>query len=307
MKIANLLEQSKPHEADDEPSKPESLPMPFDFRSPILAGDIAKVQSLCNSVRAKGLPLPLRSMLYIALCGSSAPMLEYLFSIGAVLDISMDTLPANKSTTPRSVAFFSCIVDRGWPNGPRGLALNLHRGPEVVRLILASGSRVGFLCLKEAVQHGNVEIAELLLAHINPRTKVPTAADYAANMEDPERWYGPEMNSEEFSLPRLLNQAGFLQIAANKGDVEMTRWLVKKGAKVNSMPSKECCCWDVNGTAVAYAVAAARVEVISLLLELGADPMLKDERGRTARQLNAIYGQQRTRERIDALLGPEGG
>jgi hypothetical protein len=214
----------------------------------------------------------------------------------------MDALPPNKSSTPRPIAFFACLIDHGWPLGPRGLALNLHHGPEVVKLILNRGSRVGYLCLKHAVKHGNVETAEMILSLLNPRTKVPTAFDFSKNLEDSERWYGPEMNSEEPSIARIMNQAPFLQLAAIEDNIEMIRWLVGKGARVDSMPAKECCCWDVNGSALGYAVAAGKVDVVSLLLELGADAMLKDEVGRTAMDLNAIYGRPETKDKIKALL-----
>jgi ankyrin repeat protein len=162
------------------------------------------------------------------------------------------------------------------------------------------------------VAHGNVEIAEMLLTRLNPRTKVPDALDYSANLENSERWYGPEMNSEESSVPRLVNQAGFLQIAASEGHVDMVRWLIGKGAQVDSMPRKECCCWDVNGSALSYAAAAGRVEVVRLLLELGADPCMKDEEGRTPMDLNAMLGQQESKGAIEDLLrkrsrGREGG
>lgn len=264
------------------------------------------VRSLCDCIKAEGSKLPLRSMLQAAVRGSSVEMLEYLFSEGATVDIEIDRI----EPTPRGrpIEFFRTLTRHGWPKGPRGLSVNLVHGFEVVKLILDRGSRVGFLCVKSAVRSGDTQVTDLLMSRINPCAKVPDAYDISKTLDDVERWYGPEMNSEPPSLARIINDAGMLHMAALDQSVNMVRFLLSRGADVNYVPSLEQCCSRPNGTALHKAVGGpldgriSNPEVVEALLAARANPLLPDELGRTPAEINEKFGDRRTKGTIREVL-----
>lgn len=264
------------------------------------------VRSLCDCIKAEGSQIPLRSMLQAAVQGSSVEMLEYLFSEGATVDIDIDRIKPLPGG--RSIEFFRALIKRGWPKGPRGLTVNLDHGIEVVRLILERGSRIGFLCVKAAVRSGDVQVADLLLSRVNPSAKVPDAHDISKTLDNVERWYGPEMNSEPPSLKRIINEAGLLHMAALDQNVEMVRFLLSTGADANHVPSPEQCCTRPNGTALHKAVSGplegkiSKPEVVVVLLGAHANPLLRDEWGRTSVEINNKFGDRRTKDVIRELL-----
>lgn len=264
------------------------------------------VQSLCDCIKAEGSKLPLRSMLQVAVQGSSVEMLDYLFSEGAKVDIDIDCIKPIPGGRP--IEFFRALTKHGWPKGPRGLSVNLHHGYEVVQLILERGSRVGYLCVKSAVRSGDVQVADLLMSKINPSAKVPDAYDISKTLDNVERWYGPEMNSEPPSLKRIIDDAGMLHMAAMDQCADMVRFLLSKGADVNHIPSPEHCCRRPNGTALHKAVSGSlegkvsNPEVVQVLMTAQADPTLKDELGRTSVEINDRYGNETTKEAIRKLL-----
>merc|ERR1711981_1269193 len=67
-----------------------------------------------------------------------------------------------------------------------------------------------------------------------------------------------------------------LHIAAEKGYYQITKTLIKYGAKLNAQ--NKCPGW----TAVHFAAYEGHVEILQLLLESGANPDLKDWQGDTA-------------------------
>lgn len=286
----------------------QDLPAALEYWSPVCAGDVDMVRGLCDCIKAEGSKLPLRSMLQAAVRGSSVEMLEYLFSEGATVDIDIDQIKPIPGGRP--IEFFRTLTKHGWPKGPRGLSVNLVHGFEVVQLILERGSRVGYLCIKSAVRSGDVRIADLLMSRINPSAKVPDAHDISKTLDNVQRWYGPEMNSEEPSLKRIINEAGMLHMAAQDQSVDMVRFLLSKGADVNHVPSPEQVCSRPNGTALHKAVSAplegrvAKPETVEVLLGAHADPSLPDELGRTSVEINDKFGDRRTKDAIrDLLLG----
>jgi hypothetical protein len=245
-------------------------------------------------------------MLEAAVQGSSVEMLEYLFSEGAKVDIEIDQVKPIPGGRP--IEFFRVLTKHGWPKGPRGLSVNLLHGVQVVQLILARGSRVGYLCVKSAVRSGDVQVADLLMDRINPCAKVPDAYDISKTLDNVERWYGPEMNSEPPSLKRIINDAGMLHMAALDQNVGMVRFLLSKGADVNYIPVPEQCCRRPNGTALHKAVSGslegkvANPQVVEALLDACADPTLPDELGRTPIEINDRYGDRTTKDAIRKLL-----
>lgn len=277
-----------------------------EYWSPVCGGDVDMVRGLCDCIKAEGHKLPLRSMLQAAVQGSSVEMLEYLFAEGAKVDIEIDQIKPISDGRP--IEFFHVLTKHGWPKGPRGLTVNLHHGIEVVKLILARGSRVGFLCVKSAVRSGDVQVAELLLGRINLSAKVPDAYDISKTLDNVERWYGPEMNSEPPSLKRIINDAGLLHMAALDQNADMVRFLLSKGADVNHVPLPEQCCRRPNGTALHKAVSGplegriSNPEVVQALLVADADPKLLDELDRTPIEINDRYGDRETKETIRKLL-----
>lgn len=282
------------------------MPLAQEYYSPVCDGKVDMVRSLCDCIKAEGGKLPLRSMLQTAVQGSSVEMLEYLFAEGAKVDIEIDKI--NPIPGGRSIDFFRVLTKHGWPKGPRGLTVNLHHGVEVVKLILDRGSRIGFLCVKAAVRSGDVQVAELLMSRINLAAKVPDAYDISKTLDNVERWYGPEMNSEAPSLKRIINDAGMLQMAALDQNVEMVRFLLSKGADVNHVPSPEQCCRRPNGAALHKAVSGpleglvSKPEVVQALLAAGADATLLDELNRTPAEINDKYGDRETKDAIRKMF-----
>lgn len=281
------------------------MPTAQEYWSPMRDGNVEMVRSLCDCIKQEGGKLPLRSMLQTAVQGSSVEMLEYLFSQGAKVDIEIDQI--NPIPGGRPIEFFRVLTNHGWPKGPRGLSVNLLHGVEVVKLILERGSRIGFLCVKSAVRSGDVEVAELLMGRVNLSAKVPDAYDISKTLDDVERWYGPEMNSEPPSLQRIINDSGMLHMAALDQNVGMVRFLLSKGADANHVPIPAQCC-PPNGTALHKAVSGplegriSKPEVVEALLEAHADPTLRDELGQTSIEINDKYGDRKTKVLIREVL-----
>ncbi len=106
---------------------------------------------------------------------------------------------------------------------------------EVARLLLAAGGRYG---LREAAVLGDVELARRIL---DADPTIDVSGDAGLCFEYP-----------------------FLMVAAGSGRLDMTRFLLDRGADVDGID-------DLHQTALTVAAADGRADVVALLLDRGAD------------------------------------
>lgn len=120
----------------------------------------------------------------------------------------------------------------------------------------------------------------------------------------------PHMNTRSAEKPP--KDTGLLQVAADKGDLPMVQKLLAEGARVDFTPM-----WDMafdprecfNGTPLHKAVGISRytnrepnIEVVKALIEAGANPLLKDETGQNAIDINTASEHDKKIEIGEVLL-----
>lgn len=273
--------------------------------------DVAALEQYCNARTAEGCPLPLQYMLKTAVGGKSTAMLQFVFAQGAKVDQGLEAFVAD--VDGRSLEFYHTLADQGWPQGYRPLRDNLHHGSEVVALLLDRGHIVDVPCLKVAVDLGDVQLLALLMSSIDTRCKVPTRSDYLQALDDPAYWSKPAMFSEPASLKRIVDGAGLLQTAAEHKHVEIVRYLLEVGADLSLVPVEEQSPNGINGCALHKAVSMSvegkppNLDIVQALLEAGADPLLKDSLGRTAIEINDVWGgglKDQIRQLLMAKVSP---
>ncbi|PPJ50164.1 hypothetical protein CBER1_05191 [Cercospora berteroae] len=303
MDISRLLDNDTAPEADSRSASPDSLD---DWQDLIRGGNVTALRHACTQLSAEGRSIPLQAMLQIALAGDNAGVLQLLFDRGARIEPCLDTLTIKEERRP--LKFYRILIRQGWPTGPRGMTNNLGHGREVVELLLASGRMVGVPCLLAAVRTGDVEVLAILLQKINPRAKVPVTEDYEMAMNDPGYWTSARMFSERPSLQRIIDEASLLPLAALYQEIDMVQHLLELQASVDLVPVADQSPEGVNGCALHKAVSAAVVgripqpKLVQMLLEAGADPLLMDDLGRTALDINESWGHASTRDSIRCLL-----
>lgn len=280
---------------------------PFqDWHYAIETGNVALLEAIIARLRSEGRIIPKQAMLRTALKGDSPGILECLFSAGARIDATLDTIDRKEPRRP--IAFFQVLVKHGWPTGPRGMTNNLGHSREVVELLLMHGRKVGVPCLRAAILTGDVEVLAILVQNISPRAKVPDMSDYEKAMNDPSYWTSDEMFSEVPSIQRIVDQSSLLQLAALHQEFAMVQYLLDLKASVDLTLLDGQCPEGVSGCALHHAVSGAVVgklaqpDIVSLLLEAGANPLLKDELGRTAWEINESWGHPETKQTIRYLL-----
>lgn len=98
-----------------------------------------------------------------------------------------------------------------------------------------------------------------------------------------------------------LKGSGAIVLAAQEGKVEMVRFLLEQGADINEIgiehPTDERVTAEM-GSALHKAVQGEHTEVVQLLLEKGADAMLKDAK----RRLPSDFEEARRNGKIQMLL-----
>ncbi|KAI5370917.1 putative ankyrin repeat-containing domain superfamily [Septoria linicola] len=305
MDIRQLVDHGPLHEKISAgPASRNVLP---DWQESVRTGDLRVLKDICTQLQADHQALPLHAMLKAALDGRDAEMLKFLFGQGALMDPGLDTISVKEDRRP--LYFFRVLVDNGWPTGIRGMTNNLGHGRGVVELLLEHGRIVGVPCLQAAVRTGDVEVLAVLIQNIDPRAKVPNVADYESALYDPGYWTSPNMFSEEPSLTRIIDQASLLQLAALYQELDMVRYLLGLKASVDLTPLPDQSPEGVNGCALHKSVSSAVVgkvpqpELVQVLLDVGgADPLLQDELGRTALEINEGWGHPTTKDAIRSLL-----
>ena len=162
--------------------------------------------------------------------------------------------------------------------GQTGLAYAASAGQsEMVRWLLGQGAQVdatdefGGTALKSAAEHGDAECTRVLLnAGASMKAKLwqsefdqPLITE-AKNIATVEvfREFGADINAVSGEGYWLLKEA------AETGDVEFARQLLEAGASVDHT--------SIGDTALHAAAGSDELEVVSLLLEHGADPKAED-------------------------------
>ena len=120
-----------------------------------------------------------------------------------------------------------------------------------------------------AVLHGNKEIAELLLEHGAQKTPLSELDDFAAACLGADESRARSLLDQK---PELIDRLGrhraeLLQLAAESDKRDAVRLMVKLGFDVNERSRT---------TALHNAAMTGHLEMVKLLIELGADPLIRD-------------------------------
>lgn len=192
-------------------------------------------------------------------------------------------LAAGAKINHRNLAGSSALLRAAMDNRRRTAALLLERGADPN---LGNGKKLN--PLHAAAYNGNDRLVEILLAHgaavdaVDATGKSP--AIYAAARGfveivdllvaagvDPKRRYG-------HGLTLLMWAAGHSNDTPRKDGVETVRRLLDLGADLDAVD-------DRGWSALMIAAERGHGEVAALLLERGADPTIKDDKGRRAADL----------------------
>ena len=191
-------------------------------------------------------------MLIRATAHDHSSAVSFCLSHGAIIDGAVRSAAIHKNATPE---LWGTLISAGWNNTPAGLSallgLSSGRGLQMNTMLLDRGANPqrGLLGAARSSKDDSIEIMALHLAR-----------------------------------GAALRGSGALQIAAEYGRAAMIAYLIEKGADVNEVPENDPC--DPreleNGAALHAAARANRPEVVKMLLESGAHPSMKNQRGESA-------------------------
>jgi ankyrin repeat protein len=181
-----------------------------------------------------------------------------------------------------------------------------HNFPARVRLLVEHGVDVNMPSLRngrtpyeEALRTGNQSIAEYLLQHGAKKTELDATETFALACIADQR---DEVQARLAADPNLLDKLGhagrieLLHRAVESKRHNSVRLVVELGVDINGMVTGTG--WD--RTVLHNAAAWGGLDMVKLLLELGADPHLRDQTHHAAPIGWAAYGQQQ--EVVDYLL-----
>jgi ankyrin repeat protein len=224
-----------------------------------------------------------------------------------VENIVQTQLATSPPPTPYHLeVLFRLVLDRGHEAAAK---LLLQHGAEIDNFAIYTTVRLGFIptlqvfvdagwdvnmvlkyegdALVLAVNHNKVDIVRWLLEHgANPtlhegwngRTTLGDAAVRAS----------PEIISMLVKSGTEIRGSRALELAARAGHLDNVLCLLDIGADPDEVPDPESWCvkhQDIEeglGSALHAAASEGHYEIVSLLLERGADAQLKDSKGRTA-------------------------
>ena len=232
------------------------------------AGQYDQVVTLLSQGQAHGAAY-LQSSLDAAARNGHANIVSLLLSKGA--EHNRDTLRA--AIASNSIPVFQSLLDAGWdPSfglGHSGTALTraiIEDKPELVTFLLKHGADPydtsrSLSALAQAAAHSSTNVAGILLDH------------------------GVQ-----------LNQSGALETAAYHGQLDTLGFFLDRGADINEITDND---WTGPsereaglGTALHVAATRGQKEAVTLLLERGADPSLKDTKGKTVLQKAGESGHE---------------
>ncbi|KAI9889097.1 MAG: hypothetical protein M1814_005821 [Vezdaea aestivalis] len=240
-----------------------------------LKGEMATIRQLKEESKNTQAVIPIQQMALAAAERARAEILAFCFQNGALPD--GDIMSALHRGGTRDIKMYKATLDgilidpgKGVLTGPLLLSFSITQGPKIVKYILSRGVKPDPRLLSKACRFTDTQTVEVLLT------------------------------SEAVEV----KNSGALQTAARYGTLEIVRFLIENtGAVVDEIPSSDP--GDPreveNGTALHKACPEGRYEVMQYLLERGADPMLRDERDRTAADI-VKEGKLETEKKLLALL-----
>ncbi|KAK3680813.1 hypothetical protein LTR37_021041 [Vermiconidia calcicola] len=266
--------------------------------------DISGVQRLHQEMKANDQPIPILQMGLAARQRGDVHLLRYLLEQG---DWSESDLNYIRGYADGKISFdlFDILARPANPaTATRLLSQNVQRGRDFVEVLLEKGAKVQPTHLQGAVRSSDVETLELLSSRLDKRRTIERI-EYGTRLADPESH--PGLFSEPDSKVRIIDEGGLLQIAAYYNRLEMVKYLLSVGADPNFVPftdfsydHREC----VNGPPLYKALQGSRpnVEVVRVLVEVGADPSMKMERGQNCVEWNRRWNQGKGRDEIEKLF-----
>ncbi|KAK3712789.1 hypothetical protein LTR37_008880 [Vermiconidia calcicola] len=253
--------------------------------------DFSGVQRLHQEMKANDQPIPILQMGLAARQRGDVHLLQYLLEQGDWSESDLNYI-------------------RGYADGKissdlnRLLSQNVQHGRDFVEVLLEKGAKVQPTDLQDAVKCNDVEILELLFSRLDKRRMIERI-EYETTLADPESH--PGLFNEPDSKVRIIDEGGLLQIAAYYNRLEMVKYLLSVGADPNFVPFTDFS-YDhregVNGPPLykAFQGSQPNVEVVRVLVEVGADPLMKGERGQNCVELNRRWNQGEGRDEIEKLF-----
>ena len=152
----------------------------------------------------------------------------------------------------------------------------------------------------EETSHGKLLMPQYSLSEANVEKAMRLFADGAkadsAAFEEFSSWFNEEIqqNVQDGDVDRDLASTMFFE-AVTAGDEERVRLLIRSGANVNQMGR--------DGSVLDAASVHGHLQIVRMLVEAGADPVLANAHNSTALHGAAYYGRTRVlRALVDAVL-----
>ena len=228
-------------------------------------------------------PTSLQSSLHAAARNGHPDIVTLLLSKGAEFD--RETVWA--ALESQSIPVFQALLDAGWDIEWR----LSHCGTTLTRAVIMDDVALVDILLKNGADPSESVV----------RSALATAAIFSST--------GVVENLLAHGVQ--IKQSGALEYAACDGRLEMIAYLLDHGADINEISNGDSYTpfqrEDGLGTALHIAARKGKKEAVELLLESGADPTLKDTKGKTAFQVACEAGHSEIAQLLLGAVGWAGG
>ena len=272
----------------------------------VCSREIEGVKTLHGEMKTQGEPVPIQTMAQVAAVQGDANMLQHLLDEGAVFDRTL--WHATSLPTELNAPLVKLLIRQGWLKRCYGLSVQIHRGPEVLKVALDHGAIVSPGDLRQAAIAGDVEALEILFSKFDNRRKIERI-EYETR--DADAGSRPDLFTEPDSRVRIMNEGGLLQVAAARSQLDMIRHLLAEGADPNFTPFTDFH-WDhrecMNGPPLDKALFFLshghdpNVEVVKALIDAGANPRITNQEGIDCFEKNRRWNTGPTRNEIERIF-----
>lgn len=206
-------------------------------------------------MEVSGQRIPYQQLAIAAAERSHAEILAYCLDAGAVVDDQIQ-FAAWKGASPE---LYAVMMAHNWPSCiglsiSQVLDTNYIKGPRMIDFLIQRGAKVSSQVIRSITRTSQRDTASLEMLMEN----------------------GVD-----------LKGSGALQLAASQNNVTVVKFLLDRGIYVDEVPEEDT--WDprecINGTPLCRALQLKHVEAAKVLLKRGADPEMRDQMGRSARDI----------------------